>query len=64
MGAVILIVIGLAVVAMASANFKNQTGVDAPTRSALKGMRRRARKAGVSEEQYFNGWVERKRRRK
>lgn len=39
---------------------KRQTGVDAPTRGAMRGIRRRARKVVMNEEQYFNEWMERK----
>jgi hypothetical protein len=64
MGAVIFVIVGILVLAAAQSSFKKQTGVDAPSRSALRGIRQRARKAGVSEEQYFNEWVERKRPKK
>jgi hypothetical protein len=42
---------------------KEQTGVSMPTRSALKAMRRRARKKGVSEQEYYAGWVKRKQKK-
>ncbi|MDX8443865.1 MULTISPECIES: hypothetical protein [Mesorhizobium] len=64
MGAVILVAVGLVLLAAFQSGFKKQTGVDAPTRSAMRGIRRRARKAGMNEEQYFNEWIERKRRKK
>jgi hypothetical protein len=38
----------------------DETGVPPPTRSALRAMRRRARKQGVSEAEYYAGWLDRK----
>ena len=42
---------------------REETGVNMPTRSAMKNLRRRARKRGISELQAYNEWVERKQRK-
>jgi hypothetical protein len=60
-----LVLLPLAWMALAGANkaHKEQTGVSMPTRSALKSMRRRARKKGVSEAEYYSGWLQRKQKK-
>jgi hypothetical protein len=60
-----LILLPFAWMALAGMNnaHKEETGVSMPTRSALKSMRRRARKKGVSEAEYYAGWVERKQKK-
>ena len=65
MGVLSAILIGFCLIAMFSLNtqFKEQTGVDMPSRGAARGIRRRARKAGISEEEALNRWIERKKRR-
>ncbi|MER9333119.1 hypothetical protein NKJ06_03775 [Mesorhizobium sp. M0293] len=55
--------LGLIVLAAFQSSYKSQTGVDAPTRRAMRGIRRRARKAGMNEGQYFDEWIEWKRQR-
>jgi len=62
-GTFILAMIALFIAVAAQAEFKKQTGVHAPTRSAMKGIRRRARKKGVSQDQYLDEWIQRKRRK-
>jgi hypothetical protein len=42
---------------------REETGVNMPTRSALRNLRRRARKQGISEEEAYTGWVERKQKK-
>jgi hypothetical protein len=42
------------------AAFRDRTGVNMPTRSAMKGIRRTAKKAGISEAQAFDNNISRK----
>lgn len=60
----ILLVLTWALLAAVNKAHKEETGVSMPTRSSLKSMRRRARKQGVSEVEYYAGWVQRKQKRK
>lgn len=39
---------------------RDATGVNMPTRSALRGLRRRARKQGITEEEAYARWLARK----
>jgi hypothetical protein len=41
-----------------------ETGVDAPTRNALRNIRRNARRKGISEEQAYREWLGRQQRRR
>jgi hypothetical protein len=59
----ILLVLSWALLAAVNKGHKEETGVSMPSRSALKSMRRRARKQGVSEVEYYAGWVQRKQKR-
>ncbi|MCC8948540.1 hypothetical protein H8A97_26365 [Bradyrhizobium sp. Arg62] len=59
----ILLMLALALLAAVNKAHKEATGVSMPSRSALKAMRRRARKKGVSEADYYAGWVQRKQKR-
>jgi hypothetical protein len=59
----ILLVLVWALLAAVNKAHKEETGVSMPSRSALKSMRRRARKQGVSEVEYYAGWVQRKQKR-
>lgn len=43
---------------------REETGVDAPTRNAWRNIRRNARRKGISEEQAYREWLERKQRRR
>lgn len=60
-----LVLLPFALLLLAAVNkaHKEETGVSMPSRSALKSMRRRARKKGVSEAEYYAGWVQRKQKR-
>ncbi|WP_439401228.1 hypothetical protein ACNJYA_30670 [Bradyrhizobium sp. DASA03068] len=60
-----LILLPFALLLLAGVNkaHKEETGVSMPSRGALKSMRRRARKNGVGEAEYYAGWVERKQKR-
>ena len=42
---------------------REETGVNMPSRGAMKGIRRRARKKGISEAEYYSEWVARKQKR-
>ncbi len=42
---------------------RDQTGVNMPSRSAMRGVRRRARKKGISEAQGYSEWLQRKQKR-
>src|SRR5215208_5327041 len=57
-------VIGLIMMVWITAAFnkahRDLTGVNMPSRSAARGLRRRARKKGISYEQAYDKWVERK----
>lgn len=44
--------------------FRDETGVAPPSSSAYRGIKRRARKKGVSTEAALNKWVDNKQRRK
>ncbi|TCU78844.1 hypothetical protein EDE08_101626 [Bradyrhizobium sp. R2.2-H] len=59
----ILLPFALLLLAAANKAHKEETGVSMPSRGALKSMRRRARKKGVSEAEYYAGWVQRKQKR-
>lgn len=59
----ILLLLAWVLLAAINHAHKDETGVSMPSRSALKSMRRRARKKGVSEAEYYAGWVQRKQKR-
>jgi hypothetical protein len=50
---------------MSAANkaHRDETGVNAPTRAAMRGIRRNARKKGISESEAYAQWLTRKQRR-
>lgn len=50
-------------IAAVNKEHRNETGVNMPTRSAMRGIRRTARKKGLTEEAAYNQWVERKQNR-
>jgi hypothetical protein len=62
MGQFLLLIAGFAIMIVIGNAIKKETGVAPPSRSAMRGMRRRARKAGMGQEDYFDRWVERKRK--
>ena len=39
---------------------RDETGVNMPSRNAMRNMRRRARKNGISEKQAYDDWLKRK----
>lgn len=59
----ILLPFGWMLLAAVNKQHRAETGVSMPSRSALKGIRRRAKKGGLSEAEYYDGWVERKQKR-
>ena len=59
----LLLFLGLGLLAAVGSAFRNETGVNMPTRSALRSIRRRARKLGISEEQAFAENIARKQRK-
>lgn len=42
---------------------RDETGVNAPSRSAMRNIRRAARKKGISEGDAYFAWLQRKQRR-
>jgi hypothetical protein len=58
----ITLIVGFFILIAMSAAFK-ETGVDMPSRSALRSIRRRARKAGKDEWQAVADNIERKQKR-
>jgi hypothetical protein len=60
-----LILLPFAWMIMAAANkhHRDETGINMPTRSAMRGLRRRARKQGISEGEAYDKWVERKQKK-
>jgi hypothetical protein len=42
---------------------REETGVNMPSRGAMKNIRRNARRKGITEEQAYNEWLLRKQRR-
>ncbi|OYU90133.1 MAG: hypothetical protein CFE29_14130 [Bradyrhizobiaceae bacterium PARB1] len=57
-----LILLPFAWMLMAAANkmHRDETGVNAPTRDAMRRIRRNARKKGISEAEAYNQWLNRK----
>jgi hypothetical protein len=58
----ILALLGLILTISASAAYKRDTGVNAPSRRTMAYLRRRARDLGISEQQAHDEWLERKQR--
>jgi uncharacterized membrane protein len=60
-----LILLILVFMFMGSVNkaHRDETGVDAPTRNAMRSIRRAARKKGISEYAAYGQWLGRKQRR-
>jgi len=42
---------------------KESTGIDAPSRNAMRNIRRNARKKGISEAEAYSAWLHRKQKR-
>jgi hypothetical protein len=49
--------------AAANKSHREETGVPMPTRGAMRGIRRQARKKGISEAEAYNQWLVRKQKR-
>ena len=47
-----------------SKQHREETGVNVPSRGAQKALRRRVRKRGITEQQAYAEWVERKQKQK
>ena len=56
----ILCVLMIFVMIALNKGHRDETGVNMPSRNAMRHMRRRARKNGISEEQAYNDWLARK----
>lgn len=63
-GAAILMVVLFVIMMGLSKSFRNEAGVAPPSASAYRGIKRRARKRGISTEQALDEWIENKQRRK
>ena len=48
-------------IAAANKQHHDETGINAPTRGAMRRIRRKARQKGISEAQAYLGWLDRKR---
>lgn len=61
-----LILLPFAWLFMSAANktHREETGVNAPTRNAMRNIRRRARKLGISEAAAYDQWLARKQRQR
>ncbi|WP_407186961.1 hypothetical protein [Bradyrhizobium centrosematis] len=59
----ILLPFAWALLAAANKAHRAETGVDAPTRTAMRNIRRNARRKGISEEQVYGQWLQRQQRR-
>ena len=55
----ILLPFAWALLAAANKAHRAETGVDAPTRTAMRNIRRNARRKGISEEQAYREWLQR-----
>lgn len=62
-GLVLLVLVVWPLMAALNKAHREETGVDAPTRSQMKYIRRKARQKGIGEETAYNQWVARKQRR-
>ena len=60
----ILLPFAWALFAAASKAHRTETGADAPTRNAMRNIRRDARRKGISEEQAHREWPQRQQRRR
>jgi hypothetical protein len=60
-----LVLLPFAWMLMGAANkqHREETGVNMPSRGAMKGLRRRARQRGISEEQAYAEWLARKQKK-
>ena len=56
----VLLPFALAFGCAVNTSHKEQTSVNMMTRSAARGLRRRARKSGISEEEAYRRWLARK----
>lgn len=59
----ILLPFAWALLATVNKAHRADTGVDAPTRNAMRNIRRNARRKGISEEQAYREWLQRQQRR-
>lgn len=59
----LLLIVALVLLVAITKSFRHQTGVDLPSRGALRGIRRRARKAGKDEWQAVSDSIARKQKR-
>lgn len=57
---IVLVLVVWPLMAAANKQHKDATGVNAPTRSQLKNIRRQARQKGLSEEAAYYAWLQRK----
>lgn len=56
-GGLILLVVCFVLMAALNKGHREQTGVDMPSRGAMRNIRRNARKKGTSEEAAYTAWL-------
>jgi hypothetical protein len=60
---VVLVVFCFVILAALNKAHREETGVAAPSRGAMRNIRRNARKKGISEAEAFEQWLARKQKR-
>ncbi|MCP1909637.1 uncharacterized membrane protein YoaK (UPF0700 family) [Bradyrhizobium elkanii] len=61
LGFILLVVMFFVMIAVNKAH-KDETGVNMPSRNAMRNIRRTARKKGISQQQAYDNWLRRKQR--
>lgn len=64
LGIILLVLVAWPLSIAVNKAHRDEAGVDAPTRSQMRYIRRKARKSGISEGDAYGQWVGRKQRRR
>jgi hypothetical protein len=61
---VIALIFAFVLIAALNKSHREETGVGAPTRQAMRNIRRNARRKGISEAQAYEEWLAREQRKR
>ena len=59
----LLLIVSLFLMSAANKSNRDETGVNGPSRGAMRNIRRNARKKGISEADAYASWLNRKQKR-